>query len=276
LVGAWHWRSIGEIDPLRLREARLTAHHAVQWLARLARGYVAPRPHDRHTNLGWDDDLGGFTTHPLSGGAGAGLQLAELTLMLWPEPGRAGVALRLDGLREPEIREWLGERLSALRLDPGRLDAPAPYQIPAHRIGRGEPYAAAGLPLPELAVWYANANLVLSKTWQRVMARGLDAPPVRCWPHHFDLDSLVPLGQERTMGAGFCPGDEHYDEPYFYVSAHPAPDVAGLPSLPLAGHWHTRNFTAAITLARNIVVAGDQQADCEAFLNAATDILIKV
>ncbi|HEY5067744.1 MAG TPA: hypothetical protein VIJ04_23315 [Xanthobacteraceae bacterium] len=34
------WRPVGGIDPLRLKAARLQAHHALQWLARVARSHI--------------------------------------------------------------------------------------------------------------------------------------------------------------------------------------------------------------------------------------------
>jgi hypothetical protein len=267
------WRGLKGVDPARLHEARLAAHYAAQWLARIARGYVAPHANDFHTNLGWDDALSALTTHALPGGGRAGLKIAALTLV-WSKGGGEDEGLRLDGRRDADVREWLGHRWRQMGLDPDALDAPAPYQMPAHPLASGAPYAADPAALDELAAWFGNAELVLGETRQRVRARSLDAPEVRCWPHHFDLDSLVPLGEGRTVGMGFCPGDDYYDEPYFYVSRYPGPDVAGLPSLPLKGHWHTHHFTAAIARARHVVAAKDQRGECEAFLNAAVDILL--
>jgi hypothetical protein len=107
-----------------------------------------------------------------------------------------------------------------------------------------------------------------------IVARRLDAPPVRCWPHHFDLDTLVTVAPGRTTGVGFAPGDDSYDEPYFYVSIYPAPDVGRLPVLPSIGHWHTKNFTAAVATAQRILQADDPGADVAAFLRAATDATI--
>ena len=51
------WREIKDVDRSSLREARLQAHYAVQWLARAARAYVTPAPDDHHTNLGWNDAI---------------------------------------------------------------------------------------------------------------------------------------------------------------------------------------------------------------------------
>jgi hypothetical protein len=277
------WRRIKGVDRNSLSEARLQAHHAVQWLARAARAYVTPAPDDRHTNLGWNDAIAGFTTHALPRDAALGLVISDLTLALWDGPAASSMAgaqsIDLEGCRDADIRAWLGRQLGARGFDPNALDALSPYQIPEHPIGRGAPYGPAALAaaLAELASWYANADQALGKTRQDIVARGIDAPPVRCWPHHFDLDCLIPLGSAgnaRTVGLGFEPGDDYYDQPYFYVSCYPPPEAAALPSLPPIGHWHSHHFTAAVATADRILEAGDQQAETEAFLRAATDILL--
>jgi hypothetical protein len=295
-VSGSQWRKFKGVDGSALSEARLQAHYALQWLARTSRAYAAPRPNDHHTNLGWDDAVGGLTTHALPQGTVLGLKISDLTLVLWERsrlalaPGMEpvlgpvlepvlGPALGLEERRDAEIRQWLGRHLSGSGLDAQALDAASPYRMPEHPIGRGAPYGAAGLSeaLADLVAWFGNANRVLGETRQRIVGRGIDAPPVRCWPHHFDLDSLISLGSvaaARTIGIGFSPGDEYYDQPYFYVSCYPPPDVAVLPALPPLGHWHTHHFTAAVAVAERIVETDNQQAETEAFLGAATDILI--
>jgi hypothetical protein len=281
-VSGSRWHTITGVDRSALSEARLQAHYATQWLAKTARACVMTRPDDHHTNLGWDDALGGLITHPLPQGSVLGLRISDLTLLLWDGSRLAGApSIGLEGRNDSDIRQWLGRQLSQKGLDAHALDAPSPYRMPEHAIGHGAPYGLAqsrAKPAPalaELAAWFANASLVLGETRQRIVGRGIDAPPVRCWPHHFDLDSLIALpAGAGTVGLGFCPGDDYYDQPYFYVSRHPAPDVAALAPLPPVGHWHTHHFTAAVAVADRIVAGGDPQAATEAFLRAATDILI--
>jgi hypothetical protein len=108
------WRPLGGLAPARLAEARLEAHHAVQWLARAARSFIPAKPDDSHTNLGWDDALDGFATHPLKDGARLGLRISDLTLVLIPSSGAEPLAqLRLHGRPNADARAWLGERLRA-------------------------------------------------------------------------------------------------------------------------------------------------------------------
>src|SRR5712692_4596293 len=111
-------RRIRGIDPGRLRAARVQAHYALQWPARAARAFVPPTPDDSHTNLGWDDALGGFATHPLPDGSRLGLRIGDLTLaILAPKGDAPAQVLPLNGRTEADIRAWLGPRMSAKGLD---------------------------------------------------------------------------------------------------------------------------------------------------------------
>ena len=273
------WRPLRSVDRKRLTGARLNAHYGAQWLARAARAYIPPRPDDSHTNFGWDDGFDGFTSHPLPDASRLGLRIGDLTLAILPPTGDP-IVLPLNRRTEADIRTWLGRHATAKGLDAQALDAPLPYEMPAFAIAAGGCYSVDAEALGELADWYADANMLLGKLRRDLAARNLNAPPVRCWPHHFDLDALIFFGskevdQVRTMGIGFSPGDEYYDEPYFYVSLHPAPDTTKHAPLPAAGHWHTHEFVAAIATAGRISTAGDQEAETAAFLAAAAEIGIK-
>ena len=274
------WASLSGIDPQRLREARLQAHHAVQWLARAARAFVPPQHDDGHTNLGWDRALGGFITHPMTDGARLSLRLTDLALALHM-PETAALPFPLKGRPDVDARRWLGQQLAKRGLDAKALDTPAPYEMPTHPLSQGATYAAAGLKdaLAELAAWFGNAALSLGVVHDRLVARKLAASPVRCWPHHFDLATLTTLAARDPtgyVGAGLSPGDDYYDEPYLYVSVYPKLDPAMLPTLPPLGHWHLRDFTGAVVTARSIAAAGNPQAETDDFLQAAVESALKV
>lgn len=280
--GKWH--RLHGVDRGRMSETRSQAHHAVQWLARAARAFVAPQADDSHTSLTWDDALAGFTTQPLQAKARLGLKIADLTFVLLGGGSDARPpSFALDGRRDADARSWLGDRLGARGLDARALDAPSPYEIPAHAIAEGAAYNAASLTdgLSELAAWYANADVSLRGVQRQAAAHQLAASPVCCWPHHFDLASLISLpargGKSAgSIGVGFSPGDEYYDQPYFYVSVYPEPDAASLPPLPKLAHWHSKDFMAAIAPAHNIVAAKDPKTETEAYLHDAVEAAIKV
>jgi hypothetical protein len=278
------WMLLRGIDQRRLREGRLQAHYAVQWLARFARAYVPPQPDDGHTNLGWDSALGGFTTHPLKDGAWLSLKITDLKLALHVGNGSTHVqSFSLDGCRDAQARRWLSKQLDVLGLDAHALDAPSPYEMPAHKVSHGAVYGPADLTdaLAALAAWFGNAGLSIGSIQGQMIGRNLAASPIRCWPHHFDLATLITLpgrnaGAAGHVGVGLSPGDEYYDEPYFYVSVYPEPDRAALPSLPVLGHWHLRDFTAAVATSRKITAAKNQQVETDDFLRAAVDGAVKV
>lgn len=278
------WRPLRSIDNGRLREARLQAHYAVQWLARVARGYIPPQPDDGHTSLIWVGSLSGFMTQPLKNGMRLSLQVSNLTLALHESDALAGVqSFSLSGRSNAQARQWVGEHLSKQNFDTLALDADPPYEIPAHAIAEGAVYDAASSAdaLIELAAWFANAESLLSQIHKQMIARKLAASPVCCWPHHFDLATLTtlsksPANETGYVGVGLSPGDGYYDEPYFYVSVYPKPDPAALPTLPMFGHWHTHEFMAAIVPAHKIVAEKNQKAETDEFLRCAVDIALKI
>jgi hypothetical protein len=277
------WRPLRGVDQGRLNEARSQAHYALQWLGRAGTAYVPEEPDYGHTNLGWDDALDGFATHPFKGGARLGLKIPDLTLVLRRGEGTAHTqTLPLNGRSNAEVRLWLGEQLGALDLDASALDAALSYEIPSHPIATGAKYDAAGLVdgLAEVAAWFANADASLRHVHRRLTEQKFAPSPLRCWPHHFDLATLITLSARKSesgyVGAGFSPGDNHYDEPYFYVSVYPNPDGKTLPALPKLGHWHTQEFTAAIAPAHRIVATGNPMAATDDFLQAAAERAIKI
>jgi Family of unknown function (DUF5996) len=281
-MGESDWRPLRGMDQHRLSLARLQAHHAAQWLARAARAYVPPQPDDGHTNLGWNDTLGGFTTHRMKDGERLTLRIADLTLVLHGDAAPIQ-SFSLNSRTNAQARQWLGEQLGARGFDAHALDAPSPYDMPAHAVTKGAAYGVADVAdaLVELAAWFANAEFLLVRVRRQMIGRKLTASDVRCWPHHFDLATLISFPTREAdatgyVGAGLSPGDKYYDEPYFYVSVYPNPGNAALPRLPKLGHWHTHEFTAAVAPAHQIVAANNQKAAAEEFLKAAVDVAIKI
>lgn len=267
------WQTVSVADYRKLRDARLLAHYGTQWLARAARAYVPAKAGDAHTNLGWDGGFRGLVTHALTDGSQLGLRIADLTLCILG----TNDALPLDGRAEPEVRAWLGSKLQARGLDARKLDAASPYDMPHNPVELGARYSTEELQgeFAALAVWFANGHAMLDAVRQGLVKRSLKAPQVRLWPHHFDMDSLVPLGRGRAVGAGFCPGDEFCDEPYFYISIYPEPYIPALPLLPPVGHWHSYKFIAALAPAHKIVASLDQRRDIAGFFDISIDAALK-
>lgn len=267
-------QSLGAVDPQKLTEARLRAHHAAQWLARVAMALIEPKQDHSHTNLGWLDNQNAFETHEFSGHWRLRLHVPDLTLSL-RDGGGDGPSLALAGKTDDDVKAWMGDQLAGLGIDAARVFEPLPYVMPAHAVERGAAYEIADLrqELAEIAAWFGFADAQLESVRAAHMQINPGPSPVRTWPHHFDLATLISLDASdpesaRSIGAGFSPGDEHYDEPYFYVTPWPYPDAKDLPDVTRVGRWHREGFTAAIATGTRIVAEGDRGAAVGQFLDA--------
>lgn len=83
--------------------------------------------------------------------------------------------------------------------------------------------------------------------------RWTEAYEVRCWPHHFDLATLIPLATNekgeltKSMGVGLSPGDDSLIEPYFYINKWPNMREEELRNSNLKnGYWNTSGWTGAV------------------------------
>jgi hypothetical protein len=281
---ALDWRPLAGVDLVRLQEARLQAHYAVQWLARSAQAFIAPKPDDSHMNFSWEDAYGGFATHKLQG-VRIGVKLLPLSIATLEgknsEPGRV---LVLDGQKDADIRNWFGETAHSLGLDARPLDKPLPYKILPHRIATGSTYNTAGLDeaLRELMAWFSNADKSIARVAEAMRQNKFDVSMVRCGPQHFDLSAQIvvqagksTLESGRLISVGLSPGDINYNEPYFFASPSPAPPPAKLPPLAEPGRWHVKGFTAAILPSQRILSAQARQTFVEKFFIEAVGASLK-
>ncbi len=272
------WSALGGKAPTALIKARTLAHHAAQWPTKAARANLDALPDDSHAGLTWDGGRGALFSQPLPADGATvrvGLRLAGLALIMM----RGDLTLdtyELAGRRDSMVGVWLDSALRALGLKTAS-SVTLPYTIPFHTVARGSPYSLSGESeaFDELALWFGAAADLLDE----VRAGCADAQPGRvlCWPHHFDIATLVSLdgaGAEtaRSVGIGLSPGDHYYPQPYVYVSPWPRLHAAGLPALPPPGHWHTQGFFGAVATGDEILALEDRRAGLLAFVRAAYEI----
>ncbi len=245
------------VDPTSLASARLTLHWASQLVALSGSNLLAAKSDHSHTNLGWAPNLRAIVGRELPAGICVGLQVPKLELFVL-QGGDIRATLVLDGQTLETARAWLRSALAgALQLEVPELEW-LDHEMPAHPVSAGAPFACEGREeaLEELARWLSNANDTLEQ-----FVRGNDrASPVRLWPHHFDVATLLSLVEDdqdaKSVNIGFSLGDTAYGEPYAYVSPWPYPENrSSLPSLS-HGHWHTEGFFAAVFTASNLLASG--------------------
>jgi hypothetical protein len=257
------------VPPTGLTDARLQLHQAAQIAVSAAISYIAARSDDSHTALTWIPSLRVLATEAITATRQlrVALRVEDLTLHVLDEKGVQTRSFALPGHTVAEANAWLGEVLAQAALDPRRFTARKHYTIPPHPVASGAVFTlTGGTEFRELAHYWSNAAGVLA-----LLADATDgAGPVRTWPHHFDIATLVQLrGGGRTIGVGQSPGDDSYAEPYWYVGPNPYPPVAGLPPLAGSGHWHTHGWIGAALPASDYVSATDQRSQVAAFIDSA-------
>ena len=274
------WSRLGSAAPDTLVNARLLAHHAVQWVTKAARANLPAALDDSHSSLDWDAGRAALLSQPLATKDGAirvGLDIAGLRLTLVPGTA-AGSDFALDGRTDAEAGSWLDASLRAAGLAPASV-VRLPYDIPSNAVAQGARYSvgAEAAALAELARWYGAAADALGEVSARLRNLRPGASPVRCWPHHFDIATLVQLEaghaeSARSIGIGLSPGDDFYAQPYWYVSPWPKLDATALPDAPIPGHWHREGFVAAVATGADTLKLGDRRRALLAFIVESIEI----
>lgn len=272
------WDELGSIDPKALWEARLQAHHAVQWVARAACANLPTMPGDTQSNFGWDRERGTLVSHELRGSNDTlrvGLAVRTMTLIVTRDVTVIDHFV-LDGQVDTDAGIWLDRILdtAGLALAGG---ATLSYAIPAHPVGDGAAYVCGPQhgEFGAVANWFACADEVLGAVHDALQHGPAD--PVRCWPHHFDIATLwIPSNGDTLMAPsveiGMSPGDGYYAQPYFYVTPRPQPTLEKLPPLPAPGDWHTNEYFGAVLTGDALVALRDRADRTRQFLDAAVSV----
>lgn len=262
------WHPVDSTRAGALSDARRQLHHAAQMATAAGISYLPPRSDDSHTNLEWVDRHGALESNPVPASRGTlrvGVRVGDLTLLLIREEDISELPLR--GQSMDQAASWLRERLAAAGLDGDRYTLKRHYQIPPHPVAGGARFSAADADLTQLEKWFSNGAAAL----EAVRRANREASEVRCWPHHFDIATLITIGASASVGVGLEPGDAYYSEPYFYVNAHPQPSVDRLTAtLAGKGVWHTREWIGAVLPGSRVVPDGAaQEGQVSAFLASA-------
>ncbi len=254
------WAPVAPALGRDLTDARLQLHHAAQFVACLGISYLPKADDDSHTSMEWF--AGTLASHPVGPNPfRLGIRPHPLELVILV--GDAVFAsYRLNGRTIDDGAAWIRTRVTELGLDGDGYTLTRHYTLPPHGVARGEPFDATDeQKFAELSRWYADAATML----QLIVDERTDASPVRCWPHHFDIATLVGIAPDRTVGLGMEPGDVYYDEPYWYVTSTP-PFTEAPPTIPGAGIWHTAEWTGAALPASRMAACDAQQPQVDEFL----------
>jgi hypothetical protein len=245
------YERLGSVAPTGLVAARIQLHWAAQLAAAVGNRLLPARPDDSHSSLEWLRDGGVLAGEPTPTGPRlrSALRVADLTLLLLDGSGEELDGWALDGRTLTAAVGWLNDAVArALGNPPANPLTLRRYDgMPDHAVAAsGGVFDVGADALAELARWYANAD----RTLRAIASSRSDGSPVRCWPHHFDIATLLTLegsGEEaRTIGVGMSPGDGSYAEPYWYVNAWPFPEGAALDAFLESGIAASRTLFARV------------------------------
>jgi hypothetical protein len=264
------WQPVRPEEAARLTDPRLQLHHAAQFAAAAGISFLQPLPDDSHTNLEWVPALGGLFSRliPARTAFRVGVKPVKLGLLIISADNRPLAEYHLHGRTITEAKDWVRSQIKLLGADGSRYTLARNYEIPRHDVAIGESFdASEPARFEELAKWLGNGAAILGSLTRSAMP----ASEVRCWPHHFDIATSIDVAPGRTLGVGLEPGDEYYDEPYFYVEMKPQPAASRIQSRPLwgSGVWHTKEWVGAVLCGSRLGAATSQERQTREFLDSA-------
>jgi hypothetical protein len=268
------WETLGAVDPRELTDARLQLHWAAQAAAGVGKQLVPHQPDYGEQSFQWLAGPRVLAQGVVEGKFRSAVRPYPAALLLLDGDGSILAELPLEGRTLDAAYKWVKTEVERLLGRPFEKPLERPGEdFPAHPVGSGATFATSGTGFAELGRYYADADRAL----RAVAGRNPEASPVRCWPHHFDLATLILLDEgadpekARSIGVGLSPGDGGIPEPYLYVLPWPAPKTGALPNL-AGGRWQTEGWVGAVLEASDFAGAGShgsQAQRVEAFLESA-------
>jgi len=259
------WETLGGVEPGKLVDARLQLHWAAQAIAAVGKQLLPHQPDFSEQSLQWLEGPRALAQGVVTAGGRpfrSAIRLASPSLLLLDEQGEILRELPLEGRTLEEAYGWVKTEVEALLGRPLAKPLERPEGMPEHPVTSGAPFAFRDLAAPaELARYFANADRLLRK----IQEHDPGASPVRCWPHHFDVATLIALDPgadpetARSIGVGLSPGDGERPEPYLYVLPWPKPE-GKLPAL-VGGAWNTEGWVGAVMEAAEITGEAEGQRE---------------
>ena len=256
------WKTLDPNAAKALSNARIQLHQAAQLAAAFGISYLPKKSDDSHTNLEWIERDSTLASSARDGRRIA-LRVPDLRLLI------GSSSLPLNGRTISGAAQWIRQTLDSLGMEGSQYTLACHYEIPSHPVESGRTFDARQEDLEQLALWYSNA----AAQFEMIRSNDSRASNVRCWPHHFDIATLITPSKGKSIGVGMEPGDKYYDEPYFYVNMNPLPPADSLAdSLEGGGVWHTKEWVGAVLPGSRLTENRHaQQLQVERFLQSAID-----
>jgi len=270
------WITLGSVAPPELQDTTLELHWAAQFIASAGQTFAEPAADDSHRAMTWDVDARAFVSVPFAGPYPfrAALRPEDLTLLFLDRTGAVLGSESLADKSRDEGYQWMKLALATyLGGAPPEIERPE-FELPEHPVQYDARFTAGrDKQLGALSALFGSAASML----HAVVADRTDASAIRCWPHHFDIATLITVAQDAdgtatsTVGVGMAPTGDGYDGWYWYVSPWPSPEESALPALGGRGAWHTEGWTGAVLQGAEVTAlpSAEREDAVRAFLTEA-------
>lgn len=264
------WNAARSVAPDTLVSARIQAHWAAQIPASVGWALVPEQPDYGHSTLRWQPEIRTLSTgFARLGGFRAGLDVRGFAVVVTDEADQEVGRFALDGRTLDEAFTWLIERANGRGARLEEKLGLSGLDIGAHPVGAGAAFEKPDpVALAALEHWFELGAALCAD----VRARDDRASLARCWPHHFDLATLIGIDADahdeaaRSIGVGLSPGDEGHRQPYIYLLPWPSPAAQALPPLTSGGGWSGGGAPYGILGAQTVLAAEDPGAAVEAYV----------
>lgn len=241
---------IADVGIETLRATRISLHQAVQAVSTLPRNLLSYDPTDGTASLEWNTSMHGLQSIAISSPEKQMLR----TLLMFDSfelcitiDDVIVKSLSLAGQSTYQAMTWLKGELRMLRLPSDKIKLSLPYQIESYDYEK--PLNVDAYALLVYKELYNTAYKIL----QSVVKDWEDAYDIRCWPHHFDLATLIPVESDdkgeilKSIGLGLSPGDNDIQEPYLYINVWPIIHYDSLNRYILDnGYWNKGGWSGAV------------------------------
>lgn len=255
------WKLLDYDDFDAMSAARKQLHQAVQQVSAVGRRYLPKAKDDKHANMVWVPQFQRLAGNWVDGKTKfrASVDLANLTIHVVDDEVKTVGEYDLKGKTRSQSMVWLEEQLRVLGMDTARFTLNLPYELPDYPAARGKAFEYKdATAFHEMAKYFHNADYIL-RPLKREFPQTTD---VRCWPHHFDIATLIILNDTNdpetttSIGVGMSPGDQYYDQPYFYLTSWPHASKDKLEPLSF-GAWHEKDWLGAVLPAELLLGMSD-------------------
>jgi len=244
------WQKINPVGVEELENTRIHLHKALQLISSAPRSYLPFNINDNHGFVTWDSNNHSFVSKSFGPDCSfkLSLDIKNFVLSIFKSDG-AKAHLVLSGMTYPLAFGWIQVKLDKFGMDPVQFTDQTPYSIKDYGFDNNQDLNIGERAATELCKYFDNANGFFNTFLKNHEIKST----ILCDPKYFELYiSIKHPDTSKKIKIGFCPGDENYIEPYYYLKLNRTiQSTAGLPELH-TGLWHNKGWAGALILYSEI------------------------